>query len=1550
MNLKGILDTLFIERNNTPVAGLSDIAQAEKYLQQAYEGRYFFELIQNVRDANRELNIDGEIFITILNKTLYISNTGAGFSQKGIEGITRIGKSTKHSQDYIGFKGIGFKSIKEVTENPKIITEHGAVYFDRSTTIKKYTNEVLEFEDVPLFYFPHFDNEKLSEVEIKSGVVTKIAMPLKKGITEEKIITDFSKIQAEQLILLGNIQKLKFEFDTDVISFSINKNSKKNLIEVHQNDSTITNYKYYSPVDKIEISQEVIQSLEGKEKEIFSNSAFVDVSIVLKQGENGQIEPIGEAKLYLFYPLQITSGFRFIIHSYFIVNPERKALRESKLNDFLLFSIGKYIGNEMLTKLKSTKINTNRVLCFKRNNDAKLEILYDSVVAELKTQKFIYDSRTKRYFRPSEIMVADGFDKGLFPDGNLGDKTLIYTDDKEVKDWLCDEFEITYLHYDDIANQIESECKRQLKQKKVKFFQNLYNYVSKHQGLDLTGKKVLLTNNWQLVSSEEDVFYRGKGSKQRPIELANSIQKQIHFIHKDIVISDFREGKSRTGITEFNTYELVRRLLKLFNKSSVPNIDLLNALYNINDLDAKSDLEIREKIILPVKGSGKWLSPLTNPIYFESENLKQLYPDGNFVDDSVLVWKSKQNEINLTTEFLKKFGVWQIPAIYVITKNIVIKTKEKRDRKIQNFSGLSARPFYVFNDRVLDMPVYYNTWFTSMIINNWITYQSFIQNDLLPKLLYSSNTSNWRSVNKETSVKFSQFVEVLSNEKWICFQGEDERYSVNEVVGINHFDFSQAHNQVVRNFLRLLPMDYGLGKDFIREIELVHLNGNSIDNFKKLLNNIFVRYKTVIPDGKDFINFYNRILGKLVDFYDTNPVIEDTIDQLEEINFLSIDETTKTPRWSVAHQIFYIDDKPGYDLLPIGIKKEVQPHFTNRDKNTFGKIAGKIGKRFSRSIEKEIVDTEIVRTHTLVSFYGLLPEFVALLESHLGDAISKHFGKIKAVRVLEKENLEVEISVGNSPKMLIPVSHFIDSDFNIHLGPRHSSMNQNKQIAEAVNEFFINILDRDLRNFTANLLNFLNTNNKHDYLKSYDITEERINEIRDKLNDFIFTPNQKFWEAILSAKKIQTRENLFIENQINLKKLSAILEIELAIIQEIENKFVFTETSKSSNIRVLTNFLGLLSITLDDVNKFIFPKIDFRNTYQNRLLKIKNKFERGFNALLHDHLSKQIKEEKCLYQNHLDNFKINFKFLIPLNTLELDVEQFFLESLLSEFPFLEIKLSDLNNDFNHFDPIVIYSMNRKLLENKLASVDFTDENLDTFLADNKVRSLLYFNEVDSLRNSFKDWLSTLKKGNNTVDSESELEDFLNEFSNQTDTEIEEVSTQNVDVTSGNGNSSAGNGRRFDGGANDQFKKRLGLIAEMVVFEKLKTMYDEVTWVSKYASKIYRTHSGYNPEGQDGLGYDIEYLDSEGNKYFVEVKGKGDIYDTFEITKNEIEKAHKEGNFYKLILVTQIMDNSQRRIRDLGNLFILADGEDFFSNSKFSAIYRNFEIRFKEINV
>jgi len=1282
MNLKETANKLFEDSKRTPFRGLRAIAEAEKYLQQAYQGRYFFELIQNVRDANKEKNQDGEIFIVLNDDILSISNTGAEFSEKGIESITTIGESTKQSQDYIGFKGIGFKSVQEVTEEPKIITSYGSVYFDRKLTLNEYNDEKLNKEQVPLFYFPHFNPQRLSCTEIEKGIVTKIELPIKKSVTEDIIVEAFSEIQAKQLILLGNIRNLHFESESNNTKFSITKNPQKRFIEVKENDDPPFKFKYFTPSNKIQIPKNVIESLEGKEKDIFSKGSAVDINIVLELAENGQIKPIEEAKLYLFYPLQINSGFRFIIHSYFIVNPERTALRDSPLNDFLLRSIGEFIGKEMLRNLKKTKTNTSKILCFKRNSDAKVNLLYDTVVNELKTQRFVYDSHSQKYFFASEVMVADGFDKGLFPDGKLSGRQLIYTDDKEIIDWLQNEFKIPYLSYKDIENQIENECKRQARDRKLSFFQKLYNYVNEHEQLNLTGRKVLITDDWKLVSSEEDVFY---GGERKNISLSASIRKQIHFIHTGIKFkkSDFREGKSRTGITEFNTYELVRRLLKLFEKGTVPNADLLNAIFNLQPLDTKSELEIKEKIQLPIKGNEKWLSPLTNPIYFETDNLKELYPNGNFVDERLLKWTGEDIMPISPKEFLKTFGVWEIPAIYLLDKPVRLLVKDNRDKIIGNFSGLVSRPYLIRYDRVLDKPDKFNHWFSNVIIENWNYYESFITSKLLPSLQYYSSQSTYaRNANDSLTIQLSEFIETLKTQKWIVFKGEEEAYSIDEIVGIKYLDFSQSHNQVIGRYLKLLPIQYETKKELIDAVGMVHLDGNSIQNFTTLLNRIHKKFEKETPEGKDFIDFYNRILSKLVDFFYNN-YQPDNITQLKNEFFLAIDDISKKKLWFKANQIYYIDDKPNYDILPSSIKERVQPHFTNRDKNTFGKIAAKIGRKFSNSIHKELIESEVIQTSTLLSFFGNLPESIAILESKLDTVLNEHFETLKIIRVFEHEILEVKISVSDSEEMAIPVNHFVDSDndYEFHFS-RANNSTKNKQLAESMSELFINLLGRDLRLYNSDLLRFLNSADKKEYLRDYDILEERVNEIRDKLNTSDLSANQKFWEAILTAKEISNREDIFIEKEVDIITLAEIVGVEEKLIKKIQDKFNFHQTSFSGNLIMLVELLNSLSITLEEVNRNIFPKIDFREYYFKKLSNLKNKFEKGFDSVLHTYLTNQASDKKCLYQDHLDNYKRYFQFSIPLNTLEFSIEDFFLESLESEFSYLKITKTVLQKDFS----------------------------------------------------------------------------------------------------------------------------------------------------------------------------------------------------------------------------------------------------------------------------
>ena len=1554
MGIKEKTLSLFEDSCRNSERGLKTICEAEKYLQQAYEGRYFFELIQNVRDANKEASQEGDIYIELKDNVLSIANTGAPFSEEGIASITSIGQSPKQSLDFIGFKGIGFKSTLEVSDTPRIVTTEGAIYFDRKLTMEvlsQYNSNLVE-NQLPLFFFPHYRSRALTSEEREKGILTKIELPLKESFAEEKICADFGEIKARQLVLLGNIQKVDFTTPTQRTIYNIQKDIRKNLIVVDNGKEILNRFRYYVPNEKNFLPDDILNSLEGKEKEIYSNSTSIDIHIVLELDEKNLFVPDANAKLYLFYPLNIRSGFRFMIHSYFLVNPERTRLRKSSLNQYLLRKIGEYIGSGMLKLLKRGKYNTNEILCFKRNEDAGLEELYDGLVETLKGQKFIYDQHSRKYYKTSEVIVADGFDKGLFPDDRFDGKPIIYIGSAPVVEWLRAEFDIYYLNYEDIASGIEQEAKKQAKSKNLDFFQNLYRYIDRHKDLNVSGKRILLTNHWKLISDEEDVFY---GGRRNPVSLPASIQKYVHFMHNGIKL-EIRE--TRIAVKEFNTNELIRRLLKLFDEKTVPNVDILNAIYHLNPQDARSELDIKEKIQLPVKGQKDWVSPFKHPVYFDKEELRELYPEGYFVDETVFKQEEPGKEEieaeNRVEDFLKLCGVWEIPAFY-ISSDVQIASRGDgniRVKHIQRNTHLNDTPFYIENDRMLDKPVKYTKWFTDTIVENWELYKSLMSATWLPKMKYSNGFSYKHDVQSSAIMKFSSFCEELSRIRWIVLDDDEKVYSLAYIVGMRLADISKVHNKVISKYLRLFPIDFENNRDFIESVGLCHLDGNTVDNFNRLLKHIYNRYHKYIPEGKDFTDFYNRILSKVFDFYDKNEISDNEVRTICNTPMLAINETIGRSKWEYPENIYYIDDKLNYDLLPESVRAEIQPHFTNRDRNTFGKIAAKIGRRFSNSITKNLVESPALKEFFLIEFFTDLPPAIALLEYNFDISMSSYLEALKLVEVWKKEKVETEIFVGELSGLIIESDYYIEKtrrNFILHI--KNDSLRQPKLIAACLTELFMSMLDRDLKRFNIDLWKFIKSKNKADYLADYDISVTRIEEIRQILYAPDFTQLQKFWQAVFITKKTPNFDRIIVNDTVDIKEIASLAGLELEAVRKINEEVNFDNINRYENVPLLSSLFHKIGISREQINLHIYPEVDFYPYYQNLLNQEKNKFENKFMFILYQRLSRLSLEEQSTYQGWIYQYTSAFHPVVSQDVIWIDVKAHFIECLNNFYPYMDFTLTDLSIKIL-FDLQSLYRKNLDRLISLLSGTDYSQEELTLFIEDKRRQSLLYFNHIKLLSKEMKQWLIDQRENISTKELQLPPEQVAMKYANQCKPVIENIKPSRVPEKMQLTGKQYGTGDgsfKYDGQKNNRQKLIIGMVAEMIVYEKLQEdqNIENVKWVSRYAARVEPAYSGYNPHGTDGLGYDIEYTDRTGNKNFVEVKGKADNQNCFEITIPEIEKAKQEKKFYHIIFVTNTLNEELRRIKYLGNLFMFEEGEDLLNNKRFSAVTKSYEIRFKE---
>ena len=92
-----------------------------------YGDRVLYELIQNAHDAH-PAGDHGKIAIRLVVEgpekgTLYVANWGVGFRHEDVEAIRNIGTTSKEVGEGIGNKGLGFRSIEALTDDPQIYSQ-----------------------------------------------------------------------------------------------------------------------------------------------------------------------------------------------------------------------------------------------------------------------------------------------------------------------------------------------------------------------------------------------------------------------------------------------------------------------------------------------------------------------------------------------------------------------------------------------------------------------------------------------------------------------------------------------------------------------------------------------------------------------------------------------------------------------------------------------------------------------------------------------------------------------------------------------------------------------------------------------------------------------------------------------------------------------------------------------------------------------------------------------------------------------------------------------------------------------------------------------------------------------------------------------------------------------------------------------------------------------------------------------------------------------------------------------------------------------------------
>lgn len=350
-------------------------ARAERLLGREYHGRFLIELLQNAADAWRNdprRRGDGDrcrvAIVLTEGPALLVANQGAPMTAQVVtDSLGHIGASTKPEGEAIGHKGIGFKSVLELTLTPEIYSglaggddDPGlAVAFDPEVALERIRSATRgpegetwddlittvdgidhgdELAGVPVLRFPRWLDHPPSEVlELAAaGFDTVVRLPF--GATQEarlgldrngwlstvrqalEDITDeilvllgcFAEVTIEDLPL-GDLTTIVPEWLDDLAELA--GGGTREQVVVRRNQEVTSRWQLYRRTlpTHDELAGEIAVGLRVGEPADGAQPAPLLPAL----------DDAASAPFHLFFPTRIPSGLPFLLHGYFEVDAAR---------------------------------------------------------------------------------------------------------------------------------------------------------------------------------------------------------------------------------------------------------------------------------------------------------------------------------------------------------------------------------------------------------------------------------------------------------------------------------------------------------------------------------------------------------------------------------------------------------------------------------------------------------------------------------------------------------------------------------------------------------------------------------------------------------------------------------------------------------------------------------------------------------------------------------------------------------------------------------------------------------------------------------------------------------------------------------------------------------------------------------------------------------------------------------------------------------------------------------------------------------------------------
>jgi len=191
----------------------------EAEIAQNYRGRFAYELLQNADDAMGENGLNDSVAIVLTNDCLLVANTGRPINEDDVRSLCGVSVSTKgvagRKRASIGHKGMGFKSVLELTDRPSIFSRELSFRFDRTASAdllrEEFGGDLLRGQNrAPAMRLP-FPAEKIPQrVQqlLDDGMNTVFQFPLDSAKTAQDVARALERMDAKAILFLRRLEKV----------------------------------------------------------------------------------------------------------------------------------------------------------------------------------------------------------------------------------------------------------------------------------------------------------------------------------------------------------------------------------------------------------------------------------------------------------------------------------------------------------------------------------------------------------------------------------------------------------------------------------------------------------------------------------------------------------------------------------------------------------------------------------------------------------------------------------------------------------------------------------------------------------------------------------------------------------------------------------------------------------------------------------------------------------------------------------------------------------------------------------------------------------------------------------------------------------------------------------------------------------------------------------------------------------------------------------------------------------------------------------------------